>query len=108
MFLILHEQWTIIFGFDALRSGFQSETVERLEYLKVELFDVKRLLLQVISTSSEQQSNAFENSALPLTCKEELVALEAKIVNHDNFNQLVSLAVPDSTHNDDDNFKNIF
>jgi hypothetical protein len=59
-----------------------------INYLTAELLDVKKLLLQVLS-SDPPSSSAFENSVLPIKSRDEFLKLEANLSEKQSFDQLV-------------------
>jgi hypothetical protein len=71
------------------------ETIERLEQIKSEFQDVKRLLLQVIGSTTNTTDNVPAVPALPIKCQEELVNMESWLEKEGNFRVLVRRLVID-------------
>jgi hypothetical protein len=70
-------------------SEYQSVALTKLENLTAELLDVKKLLLQVLS-SDRPSISAFETTVLPIKSRDELLKLEANLSEKQSFGQLVS------------------
>jgi hypothetical protein len=70
--------------------GFQVETIERLEQVKSEFQDIKRLMLQILGSSgNQQQPTSTDVPALPLKCPSDLEHMERWLESETNVNSLV-------------------
>jgi hypothetical protein len=71
------------------------ETIEWLEQIKSEFQDVKRLLLEVIGSTTNTTDDFPAVPALPIKCQEELVNMESWLETEGNFSVLVRKLVTD-------------
>jgi hypothetical protein len=78
-------------------AGFQVETIEQLEQIKSEFQDSrrKRLLLQVIGSTTNTTDNVPAVPALPIKCQEKLVNMKSWLEKGGNFSVLVRRLMTD-------------